>query len=301
MSWALALRLARRELRSGISGFRVFLAGLALGVAAIAGVGSLEASVTAALRDDARLLLGGDVELSFTHREASPVQLAHLEASGAVSTVAEMRAMARAGGAFLLVELKAVDGAYPLVGGLRLKPERSLARALERRDGAWGAAVEHALLTRLGLALGDRLRINDAEYIVRAEIEVEPDRTANVFTLGPRVMVPLASLPETGLLQPGALVRWQYRVALDAGAGTAAWTAELRRRFPDAGWRIRSLGDAAPGLQRWVDRIAMFLTLVGLTALLVGGVGVANAVRNFVDGKTATIATMPRWSASVDR
>src|SRR5262245_42667590 len=216
----------------------------------------------------------------------------HLEASGAVSTIAEMRAMSRAGDRLLLVELKAVDGAYPLAGTVRVKGERSLARALEKRDGAWGAAIERAAFERLGLALGDRLRVNDAEFVVRAEIEAEPDRTANVFTLGPRVMIALAALPETGLLQPGALVRWAHRVVLDPGTDAAAWTTDLRARFPEAGWRVRGLAEAAPGIQRWVDRIAMFLTLVGLTALLVGGVGVAGAVRNFVDGKTATIATL---------
>ena len=292
MGWALAWRLARREMRGGIRGFRVFLAGLALGVAAIAGVGSLADAVTQSLRDDARVLLGGDVELSFTHRRATPEQLRHLEAAGTVSTVAEMRAMSRAGDHLLLVELKGTDAAYPLAGAVRLRGERSLARALEKRDGAWGTAVERAALERLGIAVGDRLRVNDAEFVVRAEIEGEPDRTANVFTLGPRVMIALAALPETGLLQPGALVRWQHRVALDPGVDAASWTRELRQRFPEAGWRIRGLGEAAPGIQRWVDRIAMFLTLVGLTALLVGGVGVAGAVRNFVDGKTTTIATL---------
>ena len=95
-TWRLALTLARREMRGGIKGFRVFIACLALGVAAIAGVGSLADAVTRGLRDDGRRLLGGDVELSFTHREATPEQRAHLAAAGRVAVVAEMRAMARA-------------------------------------------------------------------------------------------------------------------------------------------------------------------------------------------------------------
>jgi putative ABC transport system permease protein len=292
VSWRLAWRLARRELRGGVRGFRVFLACLALGVAAIAGIGSLAAAVTQALRDDARLLLGGDVELSFTHREAAAEQRAHLEASGRVSTVAEMRAMARGVDTRALVELKAVDTVYPLVGAMRLQGGQDLATTLVRRDGVWGAAVERSTLVRLGIGLGDRFRIGEASYVARALIEAEPDRSASVLTIGPRVMVALASLVDTQLVQPGSLVRWQYRVALDPGHAPAAWTDDLKRRFPQAGWRIRSLGDATPGLQRWVERIGMYLTLVGLTALLVGGVGVANAVRSFVDGKTATIATL---------
>jgi putative ABC transport system permease protein len=287
-----AFVLARRELRGGLRGFRVFIACLALGVAAIAGVGSLADAVTRGLAEDGRRLLGGDVEFSFTHREATAEQRAHLAAAGRVAVVAEMRAMARAPAARMLSELKAVDGAYPLVEGIALASGGSLADALARRDGVWGAAVERAVLARLGLAIGGRLRIGDQDYEIRDVIEREPDRGANVFTLGPRTMVALESLGGTGLVQPGSLIRWQYRVALAGPARADAFLAETRARFPSAGWRIRALGDAAPGLQRWVDRIAMFLTLVGLTALLVGGVGVANAVRSFVDGRIATIATL---------
>ncbi len=291
-TWRLALTLARREMRGGIKGFRVFIACLALGVAAIAGVGSLADAVTRGLRDDGRRLLGGDVELSFTHREATPEQRAHLAAAGRVAVVAEMRAMARAPDARSLSELKAVDGAYPLVGGLRLAAGAPLAEAIATRDGVWGAVVEHAVLARLALQVGDRLRIGDQDYAIRGVIENEPDRGANVFTLGPRVLVSLDSLGGTGLVQPGSLIRWQYRVALTEPSGSERFLADLKTRFPAAGWRIRSVADAAPGLQRWVDRIAMFLTLVGLTALLVGGVGVANAVRSFVEGRIATIATL---------
>lgn len=290
--WSLAWRLARRELRGGLRGFRVFLACLALGVAAIAGVGSLASSVTKALRDDARVLLDGDVELSFTHRQATPEQLVHLTASGRVSIVAEMRAMASAGDSRMLVELKAVDTPYPLIGQTRTAPAAPLQDLLALRDGEWGALAERATLVRLGLKVGDVIRVGEREFRVRGTVERESDRSANVFTLGPRVMIADMALPGTGLVQPGSLVRWQYRVALPAGADAAAFTEDLKSRFPQAGWRIRALSEAAPGLQRWVDRIAMFLTLVGLTALLVGGVGVANAVRSFIDGKTATIATL---------
>lgn len=299
-SWRVAFALARRELRGGVAGFRVFIACLALGVAAIAAVGSLGAAVTKGLRDDGRRLLGGDVELSFTHREAEPAQLAHLASAGRVSRAGEMRAMARAGDQRALVELKAVDASYPLVGGIALEPAGDLRATLAPRGGSWGAAVEPSLLARLGIAPGDRLRVGDLDYEVRATIAAEPDRTANVFTLGPRVMVPVESLAQTGLLQPGSLVRWLYRVALHDPSAAPAFVEDLKRRFPSAGWRIRALADAAPGLQRWVDRIAVFLGLVGLTALLVGGVGVANAVRGFVDGRIATIATLKCLGAPGD-
>jgi putative ABC transport system permease protein len=289
---ALAFRLARRELRGGLKGFRVFLACLVLGVAAIAGVGSFAASITRALQQDARVLLGGDVELSFTHRAATPAQLDYISRGGRVSTIAEMRAMARTDTARSLVELKAVDDVYPLFGDVRLAGGVSPRDALAERDGVWGAALEPATLTRLGLAVGDSFFVGDSRFVVRGVVEREPDRTANVFTLGPRVMIALPALSGTGLLQPGSLVRYEYRIALHQPEAADSWIAALKTQFPDAGWRIRGLGEATPGVQRWIDRIAMFLTLVGLSALLVGGVGVANAVRAYLEGKTQTIAVL---------
>jgi putative ABC transport system permease protein len=295
---ALAFRFARRELRGGLRGFRVFIACLVLGVAAIAGVGSFAAGITRALQEDARVLLGGDLELSFTHRTATPDQLRAMEEAATVSTIAEMRAMARTEGARTLVELKAVDGAYPLLGSVTIQGDATLQDALARRDGAWGAALERATLARLNLSLGDSFLMGDARFVVRAVLEREPDRTANVFTLGPRVMIALAALPDTGLIQPGSLVRYEYRLLMKQPGSADQVIADLKNQFPDAGWRIRSLSDATPGVQRWIDRIAMFLTLVGLSALLVGGVGVANAVRAYLDGKTQTIAVFKCLGAS---
>lgn len=298
-NFRLALRLARRELRGGLKGFRVFVACLMLGVATIAAVGSLAAGVTTALVADARVLLGGDVELSFTHREATAEQMRHLRDSGRLSMVAEMRAMARTPGQRTLIELKAVDDAYPLLGTIGLdSTNENFRAALARRDGAWGAIVERATLNRLGIKVGDKINVGDASFAIRAVIANEPDRSANVFTLGPRVMVALPALAETGLIQPGSLVRYQYRLMLNPGTDPAAWIADLKQRFANAGWRIRGVSEAAPGVQRWIDRIALYLTLVGLTALLVGGVGVANAVRSYLEGKRATIATLKCLGAS---
>lgn len=291
-----SVRIAARELRGGLKGFRIFLACLALGVAIIAGVGSLAEGVRTALREDARMLLGGDVEVSFTHRQMTDEQRAALRAGGPVSMFAEMRAMARTDDRRILVELKAIDSAYPLLGDLTLETgpvtQQALGALLAPRDGLAGAVLERTTMTRLGLNTGDRIRVGDAEFAVRAVIVQEPDRTTNPITLGPRAMIAYDALASTGLVQPGSLIRYAYRIRLDAPDQAGAFVRGLTTRFPEAGWRIRGLTDAAPGLQRWIDRIAMFLTLVGLTALLVGGVGVANAVRNYLEGKRHTIATL---------
>lgn len=290
----LALRIARRELRGSFSSFRIFLACLALGVAAMAGVGSVSSAMMAGVERDAREILGGDVDFRLTHRPASPEQVDWFRASGRLSEMVEMRAMARRadGDRRTLIELKAVDGAYPLYGAVTLAGDGALGDALARRDGIAGAVIDASLGARLGLTVGDRIVVGDGSFEVRGVIAREPDRAVSFASFGPRVMISGEALAETGLVQPGSLIRYHYRVALPRGADGKAWIERTEARFPDAGWRARSLDQAAPGFDRFIDRVTQYLTLVGLTALLVGGVGIANAVRAFLDRRMATIATL---------
>jgi putative ABC transport system permease protein len=190
-----------------------------------------------------------------------------------------------------LVELKGVDDAYPLFGKAVAKPEQSLETALAKRDGQWGALVDPSLARRLDLEPGDPLNLGEVTYTVRGELVREPDRAAQAFTFGPRVLVARDSLDATGLVQPGSLIYHHYRLDLPPGTDMQAWRDRLAEAFPDAGWRVNDLSNAAPGITRFVDRVTLFMTLVGLTALLVGGVGIANAVRAYLDGKIPTIAT----------
>lgn len=295
--FGLAWRLARRELRGSLREFRVFLACLTVGVGAIAGVGSLSQSVLGGLAAQGRVLLGGDVDLRLTARAATPEERAHLAAAGRISSVVEMHAMAhpassQASRRPVLIHLKAVDDAYPLYGAVGLDPAMPLAAALAVRDGVPGAVAEPRLLRRLGLAVGGRLRVGDAEFTVRATIAEEPDRIALGIGFGPRVMIAADALGATGLVQPGSLVRYHYRVALPAGAAIDDWVADLEARYPRAGWRIRDAGTPQPSLERWIDRLTALLTLVGLATLLIAGIGVGGAVGAYLDGKSATIATL---------
>jgi putative ABC transport system permease protein len=290
----LAWRLARRELRGGLKGFRIFLASLTLGVAVIAGIGSLAAAVNAGLNGDARATLGGDVEFHLAQRPASNAERGFLAAQGTVSAVTQLRAMAIApdGNQRSLIELKSVDAAYPLYGDVVLDPPQDLATALGQRDGAWGAVAAQALLDRMNLKLGDTIRIGDGHFILRAVLAHEPDNVSGVYELGPRVVVAQEAMASTGLLAPGTLAEYSYRLRLATNAEIAPVIAAAQAKFPEAGWRIRSFGDAAPSLQLLLDRVTMFMTLVGLTALMVGGVGVGNAVESYLSDKTETIATL---------
>jgi putative ABC transport system permease protein len=291
----LALRLARRELRGGLKGFGVFLACLTLGVAAIAAVQSVSRAVLDGLAEDGQAILGGDVAVRQLYQGFTADQLAAFHSLGRISLQAEMRAMARPGGdrPATLVELKAVDDVYPLFGRVELDGGGDLRKALERRDGRWGAVVEQGVLDRGGLKVGATIRVGDIDYQIRGLILGEPDRAAaGTISFAPRLMVALASMDEAGLLRPGALVYWNAKAALDRGQTPETWRAALAARFPDAGWKIYDRANASPRLTEFVERLTLFLTLVGLTALLVGGVGVGNAVRAHLDRRAGTVATL---------
>jgi putative ABC transport system permease protein len=300
---SLALRYALRELRSGLRGFYVFIACIALGVMAIAGVGSVAASLSEGLTREGRTLLGGDAAFSLIQREAKPEEVAFLRTRGEVSVGAALRVMARSSdGKLALVELKAVDSNYPMLGELTLDPKMPVADLLAERDGAFGAAVDSTLLARLDLKLGDRVTIGNAPYQIRSVVEAEPDKLAGNVGLGPRFLVSEKSLRATGLLQPGSLVRWIYRVKLPDNAADDRAANKLiddaRATHPQAGWEVRSRGNASPQLERTISRFTQFLTLVGLAALLVGGVGVANAVKSHIDRRRDVIASFKALGAT---
>ncbi len=290
----LAWTLAKRELRTGLKGFRIFLACLTLGVAAIAAIGSMSDAIEGGLLRDGKSLLGGDMDLRLLQRPATSDQLAFLEDNSAqFSAIIEMRAMAyAASGERRLVEVKAIDDPYPLVGEMTLDPALPLDQALAQKDGLPGAVVDANLLRRLNLKLGDKVRLGDQEFQVRAFVKAEPDRVASVMNFGPRMMVSLEFIKDTGLVQPGSQIHYHYRLLMKEGVQPSAFEETLKQKFPEAGWRIHKTDKAAPGIQRFVDRMTLFLSFVGLTALLVGGIGVGNAIDSYLDRKTATIATL---------
>jgi putative ABC transport system permease protein len=303
VGWSLGLRFALRELRGGLQGFYVFMACIALGVMAIAGVGSVAASLGDGLAREGRTLLGGDVSFSLIQREARPDEVTFLRSRGRLSVAATLRAMVRDGsGRLALVELKAVDNAYPMLGQLSPQPEIPMAELLGERDGSFGAAADPTLLARLDLKLGDRVSVGSASFQIRSVVNAEPDKLAGGMGLGPRFLISETGLRATGLLQPGSLVRWIYRIRLpDAAASdraAAALVDEVRAALPQAGWEIRSRDNASPQLERTIERFTQFLTLVGLAALLVGGVGVANAVKSHIDRRRDVIATFKALGAT---
>jgi len=293
----LAWKLARRELRGGVRGLWIVLACLALGVAAITAVGTLRTGIERTLAAEGRTILGGDIEVLGDARPLPDALHIWLRDRGArLSDVVTLRStlVAPASGERMLVELKAVDGAWPLVGAAAARPPMSMADALAGR----GALVEQLALDRLKLAPGDSARLGETTVMVKGALTNEPDRVADPSIFGPRLLVSLATLQAAQLLQPGAFATHHLRAALPPGADVARVIADLRAAFPDTGWRIRDAHDAAPGVVQFVDRTTLFMTLVGLTSLLVGGIGVANGVRAWLQARARGIATLRCLGAS---
>jgi putative ABC transport system permease protein len=299
LPWRLVGALAWRETRGAWRHFAGFLACIALGVGALVAVLSVAAALDRSLGREARALLGGDVEL----RSARPLDAAAeapvrdlARRGAAVARLRELVAMARglARGGTLLVELKAVDAGYPLYGRIEAEP----ARPLDELLAGGGAVVEEAVLSRLGLAIGGALAIGDGTFTVTGVVRKEPDRAASLFTLGPRVFLNAASVDATGLVRLGSRVRYRTLLRLPAGLEPQAARATLLRAMADPAVRVATFDEAQPGLRRFFGQLTTYLRLVGVTSLLVGGIGVAAAVRAFLARKVGTIAILRCLGAS---
>jgi putative ABC transport system permease protein len=298
----LAWRLAARELRGGVRGFRVFLACLALGVAAIAASGSTGEAFRAGLASQSREILGGDLAVSIGQRRFTPAERAILARYGAVDYAVASQAMAQApSGERRLAELRGVSGAYPLAGKVDLAGGKTLAQAFAPDGDAQGAAVEKPLLDRLGLRLGDHFLVGNVPIVARAVLISEPDRLSRGFALGPRVLTRIGVLERGGFLAQGLPFGETARIALAPGQAPGKVKSALKRLLdagPDGGGlRIRDRSDATPGVHRLIDQLEYFLGFIGLASLIAGGLGVSTAVSAYIEQRTPSIATLKALGA----
>ncbi|NSX54094.1 ABC transporter permease [Parasulfitobacter algicola] len=301
MKIATAWRFASRELRGGLQGFRILLACLALGVAAIAAVGTIRASIQQGLAEKGSELLGGDAQMEFTYRFATDEERAWMAGNAlAVSEVTDFRSMAVVGNGDQtergLTQVKSVDDVYPLIGQITLDPDISLDQALAGNDVP-GGVMDRVLVDRLGLSIGDTFRLGTQSFTLTALIVTEPDGAADGFMLGPRTLVRTADLADAGLLETGTLYSTKYRLDLPDGVNLAAVERQAEELFEETGMRWSDARNGAPGVREFVDRLGAFLVLVGLSGLAVGGVGVSAAVRSYLARKTSVIATLKTLGA----
>lgn len=296
------MRIGVLDLRGDSRRFIILLACLALGVGAIAAVSSVGAALQAAVQRDARVILGGDIEVRERGSDISPDQRAAVEALGRTTRVVDINARASANDNSTLLSLRAVSDNYPLLGTVTVAPEtvQPLGELLAIRNGLPGAVVDQGVLERLGVAIGDTVRISDDDFEVRGTLIALPDQAAQGFQLGLPAVVLDSALASAGLQQQGVLSRFSYKVVLGDRDAEAA-VEYLEAAFPDAGWDLRRPEDAAANLKRFFDLFTRFLILVGLSSLLVGGVGVSNAISAYVTERRSSIATLRSLGATSAR
>ncbi len=283
--WRLAWRFARRELDARFRGLRLLLVCLILGVGALAAIGSLTRSITGELAARGQSLLGGDIELSVSQRTADPAERRSMARLGRVSETLRMQSMAVApGGDTAPIELKAVDGAYPLYGTLRLQTGTARPLSLDQ------TYIAPALAERLKLAPGAQVRFGTARFTIAGIIADEPDRLSEGFTLGAVALVSTDGLARTGLIAPGSLYETKYRIASHYDPATAI--KAFTDRYRVQGWETRTRDRASPGAERFLLRMGEFLVLVGLTALVIAGIGVGNGVSSYLATRRSSIATL---------
>ena len=293
-------QMAIRELRSGISGFRIFLICLVLGVGTITAVGTVKSGIEFAIIEKGSELLGGDAEAEFTYRSANTEELNWLKSiSQNISEILEFRSMAsviRDGqNERALTQIKAIDDKYPLVGDVQLSSGLALQDMLSQPNSA---IMESDLVSRLGISIGDTFRLGLTEFILRDIILTSPDDAGANFGLGPRTIVKTEDLKTSGLIAPGTLFSAKYRLQIDPSENLDSLEILAKTKFESNGMRWRDSRNGAPGISEFVTRLSAFFIMVGLAGLIVGGVGIGSAVKSYLNRKISTIAVLRSLGAT---
>jgi len=295
----LALCFACREMRGGLRGFYIFFCCIVLGVTAMAGVSGISHMIGDEFDAQGQVILGGDVRISITQGEPTAQEMAFLTRHGRVASSIWMRSMARRvdDSRQAMIELKAVDDAYPLYGTFKTAPMGDYATLFAQKAGHHGVVVAPSLLQKLELELGDLIEIGDRQFQIRAVVDNESDLLSEGLQLGLRVFMAREALIDSSLMQEGSLYARVYKLALFEG-DVSSFNTRLKETFPQNSWNVRTSTNAAPSLEVNVKRFLQFLTLVGLTSLIVGGTGVAGAVHAYLERKSEVIAIFKSLGAS---
>jgi putative ABC transport system permease protein len=288
-----ALRIAWRESRSSAGKFLFVVLAVAIGVGALTGVRGFSQAFRGMLLRDARTLMAGDLSLRVFH-QPRPDQLAVLATLGArgvehteiTETVSMMASPASSRP--VLVAVKAVEpGRYPFYGAIELDPPGDLVAVLTE-DAIVGS---DDLFLRLGVEVGDTVRLGDADFRIAAAVRLEPDRMTGSFNVGPRVMLSRDGLQRAGLIQLGSRAAERYLFRLPERGISIAEARKILEEGFDEG-RVSDFREIHPTIRRGLERATRFLSLVSLIALIVGSLGVGMAMHSHLQNRLDTIAIM---------
>lgn len=288
ISWRTAWTLARRDLSARFKGLRLLLVCLFLGVGALAAIGSLTGSIEHELVARGRQVLGGDVELKTWQRTLSDAELQALASYGTVSRGYRLQAIVRKGGLTAPVALKAVEANWPLYGRLALKDGRKVGAPPE--GTIW---LAEGTAARLGVKPGDTVSVAEVPQRVGGIIGSDPETLSEGFSFGDTAISALSLPDRAGLTATGAMYRGAVRVKFaDPARDPDVVVKAMQRKFGDAAFDARTRKAASPSTQRFVSRMGQFLSLVGLAALAIAGIGIGGGVSSYLEARRTGIATL---------
>jgi putative ABC transport system permease protein len=291
--WSKLPRLAWRESRTARRRLLLYMSSIALGVGALVAIDSFAANVTESVRDQSRSLLGGDASLTSGERYSPRLQavLDSLQSQGIAearsTNFASMALVPRSGGT-RLVQVRAVSEGYPFYGKITSDPPAAWPNI---QSGA-NAIVDPALLVSLDARIGDTVSIGVAKFLIAGTLRNVPGEVGISATIGPRVYIPARYLDETKLLVFGSRADYETLLKLPNGTDQQRFASALRRAIGKERARVRTVRDTEINLTQAIDQLRDFLGVVGLVALLLGGIGVASGVHAFVMRKIDTVAVL---------
>ena len=293
VSWSRLPALAWKESRTARKRLLLYMSSIALGVAALVAIDSFADNLTRSVREQSRALLGGDASLT-TRAEITP-QIDSLVDSLArtgftIARVTQFPSMAAitTTGNTRLVQVRGVTNTYPLYGTVITEPSDVFARI--RNEHA--VLVDPGLLVSLNAKVGDSLSLGYANFVIAGTLTQVPGDAGLVSVVGPRVFVSDQWLDETRLLSFGSRASYETLLKMPAGVAATTWAARSKPAFEKLKLRVRTAAESQERVTEAIDTLGNFLGLVGLVALLLGGIGVASGVHAFIRRKQETIAVL---------
>ncbi|MGI9088702.1 MAG: ABC transporter permease [Chthoniobacterales bacterium] len=289
-------KMAWRDSRASRRRLLVFSISITLGIAALVSIGSFRQSLSQAIDDQARTLIGADliVEASRAFTPEEEVFMHSLGTPQAREVRFSTMALFPKNDSTRLVHLRALGGDFPFYGAMETEPSTA---AQDFRKGG-RAIVEESLLIQFGAQVGDRMKIGDAEFIVAGALKKMPGEASAAGSFAPRVYVPLQNLAATNLLKPGSVLHYRDYVKFPAGVDAETRIAPLVPRIQGFGLEYDTVAKRKKDLGEALDNLYRFLNLVGFIALLLGAVGVASAIQAHLQQKHKTGAILRCLGAS---
>ncbi len=278
MTFHQAARQLIREWRSGE--IYVLFFSIVIAVAAVSSVGFFTDRVERALETQANELLGADLLVN-GEREFSQDYFQEASRLG-LSIVRQLTfpSMVLAARGNHLAWLKVVEPGFPLRGQVgishRLFASEVKTRAIPAPGTVW---VEPRLFTALKLQVGDSVQIGAMAFKVVELISSEPGRGGDLFNIAPRVLMNMADLARTQLIQPGSRVR--YTLLLAGKAAALERYRKFVKKRGDVGVSMQGIKDARPEIRVALDRAQKFLGLAALTSVILAGIAIGLAARRF--------------------